>query len=272
MIHLRSVAWKRPPAASQAFPYSVPAIRTLKSLELPAAVTFFVGENGSGKSTLLEGIAAAAALPTVGASETADDHTLSAQRRLGHALRLTWAHRTHRGFFLRAEDFFGFQKRLAQQQLEMRQRIEEVDATYTGRSELGQALAQGPARASLGDIERRYGSNPDARSHGEAFLNLFQGRLVPGGFYLLDEPEAALSPQSQIGLLAIMLDMVRRDAQFLIATHSSILLAYPDAMIYSFDHVPVARARYDDLEQVKLTREFLRDPARFVARLGEAQP
>jgi predicted ATPase len=120
-------------------------------------------------------------------------------------------------------------------------------------------------------MERRYGSDPAARSHGEAFLNLFQGRVVPGGFYLLDEPEAALSPQSQIALLAIMLDMVGRDAQFLIDTPSSILLAYPQAVIYSFDQVPVSRAHYDELEQVKLTREFLRDPVRFLARLGEAQ-
>src|SRR2546430_16429363 len=95
------------------FPFSVPAIRALDGLSLERPVTFFVGENGSGKSTLLEGIAAAARLPTVGSAEMLQDDTLEAQRRLGKALRLSWARRTARGFFLRAEDFFGFTKRLA---------------------------------------------------------------------------------------------------------------------------------------------------------------
>jgi len=100
------------PPGVAAFPFSVPAIQTLPSLDLSARVTCFVGENGSGKSTLLEGIAAAASLPTVGATEVTRDGTLAAQRLLTAALRLTWAKRTHRGFFLRAEDFFGFQRRL----------------------------------------------------------------------------------------------------------------------------------------------------------------
>src|SRR5438477_2182993 len=102
------------------FPFSVPAIRALDGLSLERPVTFFVGENGSGKSTLLEGIAAAAGLPTVGSAEAASDESLNQARRLGKALRLTWSKRTHRGFFLRAEDFFGFQKRVAQQQRDLR--------------------------------------------------------------------------------------------------------------------------------------------------------
>ena len=106
--HLLSVSLKRAPRDAEAtFPFSVRAIRTLPPLDLSGQVTFFVGENGSGKSTLLEGIAAAAGLPTVGGSEVGRDGTLAAQRLLGRALRLVWAKRTHRGFFLRAEDFFG---------------------------------------------------------------------------------------------------------------------------------------------------------------------
>jgi predicted ATPase len=129
----------------------------------------------------------------VGAAESAADQTLASQRQLAAALRLTWAKRVHRGFFLRAEDFFGFQKRLVQQQAEMRARIQEVDAAYADRSDWAKGLAKGPAAASLADLARRYGENPDARSHGEAFLDLFRGRFVPDGLYLLDEPEAALS-------------------------------------------------------------------------------
>ena len=111
---LLRVSLKRAPAAGEKdFPFSIPAIRTLPPLDLSARVTFFVGENGSGKSTLLEGLAAAANLPTVGAAEIGRDGTLAAQRLLAARLQLNWAQRTHRGFFLRAEDFFGFQHRLA---------------------------------------------------------------------------------------------------------------------------------------------------------------
>src|SRR5690606_29007780 len=124
-------------------------IRTLPTLTFDAPVTFLVGENGSGKSTLLEGLAAATGLPAVGATRVEDDETLSAQRRLGAALRLVWNRRTHRGFFLRAEDFFGFAKSLAQTRLELRQRLAEVESEYRDRSPLAQKLAAGPARASL---------------------------------------------------------------------------------------------------------------------------
>jgi predicted ATPase len=265
--HLLRVSLERPPADGTAFPWSVPAVRTLEPLELSAGVTFFVGENGSGKSTLLEGIAATARLPTVGASDLDRDATLASQRSLAHALKLTWAKRTHRGFFLRAEDFFGFQRRLANERVEFEQRLAELDEQYQDRSAYAKGLAAGPVRASLGEMERRYGRDPDARSHGQAFINLFQQRFVPGGLYLLDEPEAPLSPQNQLGLLAVLLDMVGQDAQFIMATHSPILLAFPDATIYSFDRRPVTAVAYGDLDHVTLTRDFLNDPGAFLRHL-----
>jgi predicted ATPase len=263
---------KRAPKGAAPFPFSVPAIRTLKALDLSAPVTFFVGENGSGKSTLLEGLAAAARLPTVGGSDVARDVTLEAQRRLAAGLRLTWAQPTHRGFFLRAEDFFGFQRRLAHERVELEQRLSEIDGEYRERSPWAKGLAAGPVRASLDDMERRYGRDPDARSHGQAFINLFQGRFVPGGVYLLDEPEAPLSPQNQLGLLAVLLEMITQDAQFIIATHSPILLAFPDARIYSFDRAPLAEVVYADLDHVRLTRDFLNNPQAFLHRLRSTSP
>ncbi|HET7380483.1 MAG TPA: AAA family ATPase [Gaiellales bacterium] len=266
--HLLGVALKRGPDAGTGFPFTVPAIRTLAPLDLDAPVTLFVGENGSGKSTLLEGIAAAARLPSVGADEVATDATLTAQRRLGDVLRLTWSKRTHRGFFLRAEDFFGFQRRLASDRAELEARLGELDVEYRDRSAYAKGFATLPARRALADMERRYGRDPDARSHGQAFLNLFQGRFVPGGLYLLDEPEAPLSPQNQLGLLAVLLEMVTQGAQFVIATHSPMLLAFPQAKIYSFDHVPIAPVAYADLDHVALTRDFLNDPGAFLRRLG----
>src|SRR5437762_5522301 len=174
------------------FPFSVPAIRALDGLSLERPVTFFVGESGSGKSPRLEGVAAAARVPTVGSAEMLQDDTLEAQRRLGKALRLSWARRTARGFFLRAEDFFGFTKRLARMRAELIVEMREAAALYKegGRSQTALGVTQGPLQASIAELEKRYGAQLDANSHGESFLKLFQSRFVPGGLYLLDEPRS----------------------------------------------------------------------------------
>ena len=267
---LRSVR-RRPGGDERRFPFSVPAIRSLEGLDLHGPVTFFVGENGSGKSTVLEAIAAAARLPTVGSDEVQADGTLSAQRELADALQLVWSRRTKRGFFLRAEDFFGFTKRLAVMRAELLARLAEIEVEYADRSAYAKGLASGPVRASIGALESRYGVDLDANSHGQSFLHLFRSRFVPGGLYLLDEPEAPLSPQSQLGLMAMMADMVAEDAQFIIATHSPMLLAYPGARIVSFDEIPVRAVEYADLESVRLVREFLAAPDRYLRGIVEGR-
>jgi len=249
------------------FPFDVPVVRTLDTIELTTPVTFFVGENGSGKSTLLEAMALAAELPTVGSDETRADATLSAQRALANHLTLAWTRRSKRGFFLRAEDFFGYAKRLSRMKAEMREEIARIEAEYEGRSEYAKGLALTPALASLAAMEAQYGGDLDGRSHGQSFLALFESRFVPGGLHLLDEPEAPLSPQSQLGLMALMHDMIAQGGQFVIATHSPILLAFQGATIYTFDRTPPERVAFEDLEHVNLTRAFLNDPEAFLRRL-----
>ncbi len=267
-VHLRSVG-RKAAAHDGVFPFTVPAIASLGELDVAAPVTFFVGENGSGKSTLLEGIAMAAGLPAVGGADLARDSTLTAQGRLGRALRLVWTKRAVRGFFLRAEDFFGFTKRLAQERADLLQQVAETEREYRSadRSEKALSLAQGPIKSSLADMERRYGVDLDANSHGQSFLKLFRSRFVPGGLFLLDEPEAPLSPQSQLALLVLLDDMVAQQGQFIIATHSPILLAFPGARIYSFDTPPVRAVAYEALDHVALTRDFLNDPGQYLRRL-----
>ena len=141
--------------AGRTFPFSVPAIAGLQSLELEGPVTLLVGENGTGKSTFLEALALATHLPAVGSTRLEEDPTLEPQRRLARQMRLTWGARTHRGFFLRAEDFFGFQKRLARARAEHEAEIARLDAELAGSSEYVRRLAQGPHRASLEDMARR---------------------------------------------------------------------------------------------------------------------
>jgi predicted ATPase len=271
MIHLESVRYRGVPDGEdrEAFPFSVSAIRDLTEMVFSAPVTFFVGENGSGKSTLLEAIAAATRAVTAGSESVERDPTLARQRMLGKQLDLRWAHRTPNGWFLRAEDFFGFARRTAQLREEMRRESKEIEAEYSaqGRSDWARTLATGPSRRSARELEERYGGDLDARSHGEGFLAFFTARFRKGGLYLIDEPEAALSPQSQLALLAHLFDMVRDDGQFIIATHSSILLAFPGAAILSFDGGTIAPTPYDDLPGVRLTRDFLAAPERYLRRL-----
>ena len=269
MIHLASVRLEQPRdgAARPAFPFSVPAIAALGELRFEAPVTMLVGENGSGKSTLLEAVAVAARLITAGSAEAADDATLAGIRELAESLRLSCTKRTHRGFYLRAEDFFGYARRVAALRAELEAGLAAVEVEYADRPELARNLARSPYLREIGELERRYGEGIDAQSHGESFLRFFEGRLVPGGLYLLDEPEAPLSPARQLSLLALLRRMVEADCQAIIATHSPIVLALPGAAIWSFDDPPVHRVAWGDLEHVRLVRDFLNAPDAFLRHL-----
>jgi predicted ATPase len=149
----------------------------------------------------------------------------------------------------------------------MRAELETVESDYQDRSEFAKSLAEMPYARELNDMQRRYGEGLDSQSHGESFLALFQSRFVPGGLYLLDEPEVPLSPLRQIGLLALIKEMTAQEAQFIIATHSPILMAFPLALILSFDEVPVLSVKYESLEHVNLTRDFLINPEAFLRNL-----
>jgi predicted ATPase len=264
MIHLQSISLKPGAKERSGFPFDLPLIKKLDQLEFRSPVTFFVGENGSGKSTLLEAIGAGVKLATVGGDDVERDETLENARALGRQLKFSWLKKTHRGFFLRAEDFFNFARRLQSMTRELQEIADSFDGEYSGHA-LG--LAKGAAMGQRQALIERYGENLDANSHGESFLKLFQSRFVAGGLYLLDEPEAPLSPQRQLALMAMLKEMVDHEAQFIIATHSPILMAFPGARILSFDDHPVREVDYDDVEHVSLTRAFLNNPQSFLRRL-----
>lgn len=257
MLFLRSLSLTHGDAAP-IFPFSVPALRARERLEFTAPVTFFVGENGSGKSTLLEAIALKAKRPPATGNPLEHEPSLRAVQPLAAALRLGWLPRTKFGFYLRAEDFFNFAretKRRGESMDEMAERFGD-DPRVRGYM-LGQKHA----------LQSRYGEDLHALSHGESFLKFFQSRCVPGGLHLIDEPEAALSPQRQLAFLSLLKQLVAADAQFIIATHSPLLLAFPGATILSFDDGAVRSVAYDDLPHVTLTRNFLQAPERFLRDL-----
>jgi predicted ATPase len=269
MRHLRSIGLEGIAEADDAFPFGVPAVRALRDapLAFSAPVTLLVGENGSGKSTLLEGIACAARSITIGSAPADRDPSLAAGQRLATSLRLVWSRRTRRGFFLRAEDFFGFARDVDQMRADYDADLRAIrdDPTLSARAK---GFAAMPHAREAGELRRRYGDGLDARSHGEAFLTLFAGRLDHGGLILLDEPEAPLSPARQLTLLSLLMQAVAAsDAQFIIATHSPILMALPDAVIYQLDGEGIRAVAWDEVEHVSLTRAFLNDPTAFLRHL-----
>lgn len=270
MIHLQSVELHFSEAARGAvFPFNVPAIASLAGARLafPSEVTFLIGENGSGKSTLLEGLACAIGSITVGSEQAEHDPSLREVRALAQAMRLRWTKRTRRGFFLRSEDFFGYARRMKQVREELEADLREIEED-TSLSPTARAYGSLPYAREIADLHRRYGASLDAHSHGESFFTLFQSRFVSNGLYLLDEPEAPLSPVRQLSLISMLSALVKeRSAQFIIATHSPILMALPGAVLYSFDNGAIRQIAYEETEHFQITRDFLNNPALFLRHL-----
>lgn len=224
------------------YPWELPAIAALvDGLELDPKVTYLIGENGSGKSTLLEAIAVAAGMNPEGGSSNFAFSTRDSHSGLHDAIALTrGARRPKTDFFLRAESMFNA-------------------ATYL------EQLAKHPLD---GNPLRAYGGlSLHEQSHGESFLAVMINRFGPDGFYLLDEPEAALSTQNCLTCLRRVHELVVEGSQFIIATHSPIILAYPGAMIYACSSDGLEQISYEDAEPVRLTKSFLDARERFVERL-----
>lgn len=223
----------------QKYPFSIPSIKNLHQLNFDNNVTFFVGENGSGKSTLLEAIADKCGFNTAGGGRNNYYTVPSSHSALGNFIRLSWLPKVSNGFFLRAESFYNFATH-----------IDEI-----GAEDISVYNAYG-------------GSSLHEQSHGESFLSLFLNRFKGNAIYLLDEPEAALSPQRQLSFLKIMHDLASEgNSQFIIATHSPILLGYPDATIFSFDEGTVSEVEFEETDHYKITRYFLENRERFLREI-----
>ncbi|MDB6072590.1 MAG: family ATPase [Verrucomicrobiaceae bacterium] len=233
--YLQKVAFR--PGAEidfESYPYNIPSVRNLGELSFHADVTFFVGENGAGKSTVLEAIAMALGYSPEGGTKNVRLETTNSVSALHHNLRLSRSfEKPTDGYFLRAESFFNV-------------------ATY---------MDQMNYLASYG------GKSLHSRSHGEAFMTLLTHKFRGKGLYLMDEPEAALSPTRQLAALAAIHRLVLAKSQFIIATHSPILLSYPNARILQFDGSGITEVKYEDTEHYTVTHDFLSNYKRMLDRL-----
>lgn len=226
-------------ARGSGYPFDLPVIDHLlepRGVSFPAGVTFLVGENGSGKSTLVEALAVALGLNPEGGSRNYRFATRASESDLGAAVTAIRDGRAPtNSFFLRAESFYNL---------------------ATASEELGPQQLQ------------QIGGSPHERSHGESFIELMYHRFSGGGLYLMDEPESALSVRGCMSVMALMAALVDEGSQFIVATHSPILLALPGATIYELDDAgAIAPIAYDDALPVRLTRDFLAQPSRFVRHL-----
>jgi predicted ATPase len=224
------------------YPFSLPAARMLDHLEMHPKITYLVGDNGSGKSTLLEAIAVSFGFNAEGGSKNFNFGTNSTHSDLYRYLRIAKGFRKPRtGYFLRAESFYN-----------VASEIDKLDAEPLTAPRI---------------IDGYGGVSLHHQSHGESFMTLMTQRFKGQGLYILDEPEAALSPQRQLAVLSRMHDLVQQGSQFIIATHSAILMAYPESSIYQFSQDGIAPVAYEDTEHFQVSRDFLASPQRMLRQL-----
>ncbi|WP_238883818.1 AAA family ATPase [Clostridium sp. YIM B02551] len=217
------------------FPYCLPSVRNLDRMEFHPKVTFLVGENGTGKSTILEAIAIAFGFNPEGGTRNFNFLTKDTHSELHDAIKLVkGVKRPRDGFFLRAESFYN-----------VATNVDELDAAefYGGKS-------------------------LHSQSHGESFLSLIRNRFSGNGLYILDEPEAALSPARQMSMIAIMHELISNNSQFIIATHSPIIMSYPNSFIYELND-GIKKVNYKETEHYKITRAYLENPERMLKILLE---
>lgn len=226
---------------SDSYVYKIPMIQSFNKITFRKPVTFLCGENGTGKSTLLEAIAIAYGFNPEGGSRNLLFSTCDTHSPLANNLQLVKGiDQAKDGFFLRAESFYNVATSIDENEREM------------------------------GGLLRSYGGKSlHAQSHGESFFALMCNRFYGHGLYILDEPEAALSPNRQLSMLTLMHDLIKEGSQFIIATHSPILMAYPDADIYVCSDCGLALTPYKETDNYQVTKSFLQDPNRYLRYLLE---
>lgn len=220
------------------YPFNINVVKNFSELDFDSPVTFFVGENGIGKSTFIEALAVALGLPAEGGTENFKYETKNTTSELSNYLRISSYNKAKMKFFLRAESFYNFSSEV--------QRLVEEDEFFT--------------------LYNSYGGNLHECSHGESFIRLIQNRFTDHGLYILDEPEAALSPQRQLSLLCLIDELVKDGSQFIIATHSPILISYRNGKILSLDD-NFKEIQYKDTNIYSLYKMYLDDPEEMQKRL-----
>lgn len=268
MVFLNAVKRTEYEANENEYPLSLPQIAAIERLEFPAPVTLIAGGNGSGKTTLIELVAALTNAVRIG-DERAGRRAKEQFSRAARAFRPEFAHKPKRSFFFLAEDFTRYIDAREDRMREEAEELKRIEREYGGRSAYAKDLARMPHASGMQAMRDMYGGELGAQSHGEGYIDFFGSRLQPQGLYLLDEPEGALSYYNQYVLMNMLADAVKRDCQFILSTHSPVLLAYPGAALYAFENGALKQTSFGELENISFLRDFLANPARYLRKLGE---
>ncbi|NRT36122.1 putative ATPase [Clostridium beijerinckii] len=243
-VYIKEIRLKKEIHKDDSYIKELPVVNNLTSLDLSRNVTFFVGENGSGKSTLLEAIAVNSGFNAEGGTKNFCFSSRETHSDLYKYITVVkGVQRPRDGFFLRAESFYN-----------VATEIEKLDLESSGGV---------PVIKSYG------GTSLHKMSHGESFITLITNRFSGNGLYILDEPEAALSPIKQMAMLTIINELVKKKSQFIIATHSPILMAYPGADIFVIDDNGITKTPYKKTDNYMIARKFLENPEKMMGYLFE---
>ena len=246
------------------FPYNIPAVQFAKNILLDNKVTIFAGDNGCGKSTLLEAIAFYLQLPLIG-GQIQSHPGFEAARILQPYIEIEWKRQLNRGFFFRAEDFSDFINAVEQERNKIAGSLSDL------RGQVDDAIIDKMSESmnyKLHEMRKNYGENMQAFSHGEAYLKILQTRIGDKVIYILDEPEAALTPLKQLSLMSFILEVLKnKSSQFIIATHSPILMGLPGATLYEIQESGMQQVSYTETDHYRITKTFLDNPEYYLRHL-----
>jgi len=246
------------------FPFNVPAVKYGKDIDLSKPVTFFIGDNGTGKSTLIETLAFRLQLPHMDGSEYSK-RAFEAAVKLAPYLELAFNINRPVGFFFRAEDFGDYMNSIDRSDAVLHSQLKELEGEVPDH--IIQEMKDN-ANYQIYHMRKNFGQELNSFSHGEAYLKIIQEKVRSRGIYILDEPEAALSPAKQISLIYHILDHLKSHmSQFIIATHSPILMSLPQATIYEINEEGMERTELEYTEHYRITKSFLNNPEIYLRHL-----
>jgi predicted ATPase len=245
------------------YPFSIKSFQNLKSLDLENDIVILIGDNGSGKSSLLEIIATKLNLYRISNDLNYKDIEFAEITESTSGFEITYQVKP-KGFFFRSEDFITYIKFLDQAKLEAENELKRIDNEFKNKSSYSKSLAKMPHYRTINDIDGMYNSKLNELSHGESYLDFFKSRLKPNSLYILDEAEMPLSISNQLALMLMIKEAIEMGCQFIIATHSPVLMSYPNSLIYQIDDDGFKKTTYEEIESVNLLKDFLKHKDRYL--------